>query len=708
MDKKRFLALVSMATMFLFLTGCAGVSRINAFIGGGEFKQHANVIDFGLFFVIFFSMTYLGLTKIWGKGYGEGGKAKGAIVGLSIALGLAFAFAIVSQTSFSVTTMYPMAKAFFFLICTFILSGLIIKSEVFGKGKIASIIAIVISLIAMYLVFSIGSHMICQMTDNMDDPACKSDFFNFGFTLLGRLFGVESWATSGGGGWTGYDTSGGWFKGSNYFDRGTGTPIAYPEDEPGGDKDDGEKPESDKEKEKEEAKPIEQPGGEPQGVCRFDITFVKDSDTQTTSDLSSLSEFVKQAYIAGHKTFYVWGYASVDGSEEYNKGLSRRRANTITDLFRNAASATGADIWVIPSARGETRKFGETTIDYAPNRRVVIAVKSISNAAPAPSPGTIYGCDPKSDDDRQDDPIISWWGWLLLALALLLLILLGRKVRRRRKHDRPKKFIAAKAKFMKEISATADRKEHEWENNVKTNIKLLPYHKDITYMENRSRAFIDHLERELSEKWVPLLTLYQRYQKDLDKIKSYAHNMGLHESDAHNAHKLLTRMVADHGKEIGALNFQQFDEKAAQTAKSMLHENLALNYFKNFISIQREMQREVADFKKKEERLIKYLHKGKFEDSMTGALIKVTESAEDLCGKLNEQIDEVIRHAKETSEDFVDMETLEKKYGEEKELLASLLKTVASEKKLLEEGWFPVIDDVDQTAGSMEGHIHNR
>jgi hypothetical protein len=83
MNKNRVWALlVLLGIMFLFLSGCAGVSRIESFISGGEFKQHAKLIDFMLFFVIFFAMSYLGFSKVWGKGFGEPGKGRGAIIGL--------------------------------------------------------------------------------------------------------------------------------------------------------------------------------------------------------------------------------------------------------------------------------------------------------------------------------------------------------------------------------------------------------------------------------------------------------------------------------------------------------------------------------------------------------------------------------------------------------------------------------------------------
>ena len=97
MDNKRLIPVLTLVlVLFSSVSGCAATGRISTFFESGEFMQHSKIIDFGLFFVMFFALCYLGLTKVWGEGYGKGGAAKGAIVGLSMALALALAFAIIS------------------------------------------------------------------------------------------------------------------------------------------------------------------------------------------------------------------------------------------------------------------------------------------------------------------------------------------------------------------------------------------------------------------------------------------------------------------------------------------------------------------------------------------------------------------------------------------------------------------------------------
>jgi hypothetical protein len=206
MKKSRSVVLVLLVlVLFSFISGCAGFTRINDFFENNEYQQHGKIIDFGLFFTMFFALSYLGLSKVWGEGYGKpGANAKGPIVGLSFALALSFAFAIVTQTRFSITTIFPLAKAFFFIIIWFLLWGLLDKTKILGEGWGAKVAYAIMALLMTYLLLSIATHMMCQMSENMDDPACQSDFFNWIFTV------TEDWFHwSGGGGGSGGSGGGG-------------------------------------------------------------------------------------------------------------------------------------------------------------------------------------------------------------------------------------------------------------------------------------------------------------------------------------------------------------------------------------------------------------------------------------------------------------------------------------------------------------------
>jgi outer membrane protein OmpA-like peptidoglycan-associated protein len=243
-----------------------------------------------------------------------------------------------------------MAKAVFFLIMTFLLAGLIIHSKVFGDTKMAKVIAFIISAIAMYLIFSIGTHMICQMSDNMDDPACESDFFNAFFEVLGRWFGVDSWTREG------RETArAGAREGAPAAPAAPGAPAAAP------------------------AGPVE-------GGCRLDITFELNSATALTS-AAPVADYVKSVKAMGKTKVHVFGYASKEGGERYNFGLGGARGRTIANMIEAADPSIKASV----SSGGPTSVFDPA--DYPPNRRVVVVTENIGNSVmPAPAPGTAFNC----------------------------------------------------------------------------------------------------------------------------------------------------------------------------------------------------------------------------------------------------------------------------------------------------------------------------
>jgi len=352
MDKRRFFSFFLLILLLSsFISGCAGVSRIDDFFSNDEYLQHGKIIDFALFFVMFFALSYLGLTKVWGEGYGKPGTGKGAIVALSIALSLALAFALVTQTRFSITTIFPMAKAVFFLIMTFLLAGLIIHSKVFGEGTAGKVIAFIISALAIYLVVSIGTHMVCQMSDNMDDPACKSDFFNAIYTVLGRWFGFGEGAAPGGAGGPGGPGAGGAPTGPT----GPGAPTA--------------------------------PTGSIQGGCRLDILFPHDSSVPSTG-AGQLQAYATSAKALGAQTIYVYGFASNEGSASHNAALSKDRANGIVEEIKKI----DPKINVKPYSKGETGRFGPDE----ENRRVVVSTQyAISSFMPTPGVGSLWNCTPQ-------------------------------------------------------------------------------------------------------------------------------------------------------------------------------------------------------------------------------------------------------------------------------------------------------------------------
>jgi len=191
MNKRLVLGLIiALLVLTTFLSGCAGTSRIGSFFQNGDYLKHSKIIDFFIFFTLFFSLTYLGFTKWFSGEFGKGGTGKGAVVGLSLALSLALTFAIITQTKFSITSLFPLAKSILFLAVTLLLYGLlnnILKVE----GKMSKVLLFIFSLILVYVLFSIFTYFVCMTENNNGDPACRGG----PFTWLGKMGQKHIWGS---------------------------------------------------------------------------------------------------------------------------------------------------------------------------------------------------------------------------------------------------------------------------------------------------------------------------------------------------------------------------------------------------------------------------------------------------------------------------------------------------------------------------------
>ena len=353
MNKKRalylFVIVVLLFGVLALSAEASPLTRINDFFTNGEYKTHAKIIDFLIFFTMFFALAYLGFTKMWGAGHGDAGKGKGPIVALSISFGLALAFAIVSQTKFSITTLFPIAKAFLFLIVVLLLYGLLSQNQLIGNDTwTKKIISFLLAIILGYLVLNILTHVICLSENNDDDPACKGAFFTAGKGVLkgiGDAFGIGGGSSGGGSGGGGTSTS--------------PTPGTH---------------------------------------CRMDGSFVFDkTDYKNSGNLASFVDAVKKA---GKKTIYIYGFASTEHEvggkkgEKYNQGLSTRRAAKVKSDLSKIIKNKKYSISLSSSAKGQTKVFGA----YANNRRFILSTQSISKGkeTPAPAIAAVQGCKPAS------------------------------------------------------------------------------------------------------------------------------------------------------------------------------------------------------------------------------------------------------------------------------------------------------------------------
>jgi hypothetical protein len=736
MKKGQFFALLLLTLiMSSFISGCAGVNRIGTFFQAGEFKQHAKIIDFCLFFVIFFSLCYIGFSKVWGEGFGKPGAGKGSIVGLSFALALALAFAIVSQTKFSITTIFPLAKAIFFIVIWFLLWGLMNKTELFGTGWLAKIAYAIMTFIMAYILFSIATHMICQMSDNMDDPACKSDFFNAAFNLGGRLFGTgtgggsSSWGTGTGGGGTG--TSGGTSGGTGGGGTGTGTGGTGTGGGTGGG-----------------TGIQEQVTGPVQGGCRLDITFAFNSFNSYTSG-TPVADYVKKVKAAGKTKIYAYGFASSEGGEKYNIMLSGKRAEEIVKMIRSADPSMSATA----SWRGPTTRF-----DPAParpdqpsgNRRVVLTTEEPSSFLPVPPAGSIVGCDeaPKPAPTPAKTGI-SWtdYWWLLLIIALLLLWLAVRRKSRVKTEDA----IAMKIVFLQKLEKIYAAKEHAWHRIVVVDPTTMK-DKEI---QDKAQLLIDEIEKELKDKkWKPIKRLAEDYGDNFDRIVEDAKCFhiddekvkigGQHANMLVKMLKALRKKYAPSDKFFAKKwNSIMFDSRLHEVTSEIIHENKLTNEYHEFFKLQVQLDKEVKRFSENEEKILVKLRQmhystmfggrfwgtkhftrrkgfpwltlkdeveGELEEHMTvpstrDGIVDVTQEVRNLCLELVTKIQEVLEEEKNVTQHVGSRVQFTRKYDEEKLLIRKLADAIRRQKLLMRDHWEPIIDKVEYKKGKMHGHI---
>ncbi|MBN1543925.1 hypothetical protein JW898_00505 [Candidatus Woesearchaeota archaeon] len=730
MNKRQFLALfVLVALLSVMISGCSGMSRIDSFFANGEYMQHSKMIDFGLFFTIFFAMCYLGFTVAFGKGFGKPAEAKGAIVGLSLALALALAFAIVTQTQFSIMTIFPLAKALFFLIIFFILYGLIHMSKVFGEHWGGKLAAAILALMLTYILLSIFTHMVCQMGNNMNDPACESDFFNWIFTVTEGWF---DWSGGGGGGSAGGGGGGGAIGpgGGGSVPGGGGEPV---------------------------------PTGPMEGGCRLDLLFEKAS---AQVNAQAVQAFGERAKALGAKFIYANGFASKEGGEKYNLGLSLRRA---------VSTMGPAGITTIPIAHGATSLFDSTS--YPANRRVVLSTEAISHFVPAPSPGSMVGCElPEAvaadatnatagaanatNATAQPGEEEGWnknWLWLLLLIPLLII---WRAVKKQTGIKR-EAVIAMKDHFLAQMRKISSGKEIAWHNIIIADPTVMG-DKEV---EDKSQEIIEMLNKELLDKgWVEIKDLAFRYANDLDQIRREAHafNSGKivdeHRDDKHM--EMIVRILHEFRRRHAQNNtrvlrqiLKQWDKlmfysRLKEVVKDVVHANKLTKEYHVFFNLQVRLKKAVEEFSANEEKILVKLRKthystwfgkrfwgtrhivkksgfpwlttkkeveGRLEQSIetpptTFGLIEVTQTVRNLCQELLAKIAEVMDEEQNVTHDAGSRRSLSNvdetgKYDEEKRVIKRLERAIELQKRMLSEDWEPVIDNIDPRNGSMKGHI---
>lgn len=98
------------------------------------------------------------------------------------------------------------------------------------------------------------------------------------------------------------------------------------------------------------------------------VLFDYDSDVIKDSEMDKIKGIAGQMIDCIDTVIAVGGYASKEGTDEYNQDLSNRRANSVKTALVNLG--VDADRIINNSGFGETDIFD--TLNLSPNRRVVI------------------------------------------------------------------------------------------------------------------------------------------------------------------------------------------------------------------------------------------------------------------------------------------------------------------------------------------------
>jgi len=151
----------------------------NTFVTSG-YQSYPKAIDFTVFFFLFFAATLIGLRK-W---MGEKENAR-TTTGLALVLSLAFSFALVFATKFTLLKLAPFAKGFIFLILVLLVYAMLLKAGM-EKHKIAAFLLALLFTFLMFWLFG-------ALTDDQ--------FGSLSFSQqIGSLFAGEGGSSSGGSG----------------------------------------------------------------------------------------------------------------------------------------------------------------------------------------------------------------------------------------------------------------------------------------------------------------------------------------------------------------------------------------------------------------------------------------------------------------------------------------------------------------------------
>lgn len=159
-----------------------GFERIGEWFKNAEYKENSQLIDFFLYFVLFFSLVWLGL----GNWFGKNDDNKGAIIGLSFALAIIFALALSSKLP--IMHLFVVGKVFLFIVFTLLLYGLLSNSLIGNDTTTKKIISFLLAAMIAYLLFTLLTFTVCKFESPETDECSAgpmNSFYSWGERVSG-------------------------------------------------------------------------------------------------------------------------------------------------------------------------------------------------------------------------------------------------------------------------------------------------------------------------------------------------------------------------------------------------------------------------------------------------------------------------------------------------------------------------------------------
>jgi len=340
-----------------------GLTRIAQYFKNEEWKNNSKLFDFMLYFLLFFSLCWLGFGSWFGGGNNNALSAqnKGAVIGLSTSIALALAFAL--HAKFPIAHLFPMGKFFLFVTFTLLMYGLLSNPKLIGSNTFAQkALSIFVAIVIVYLSAAFLSFWVCKM-EKPENDKCSAGPLNSFYSFIGSATGLP-------------------MDKAPFYNPYVETDLSSTSVTPIG-------------------------GGSGslitgcEGGLRLDVSFEEDLDRVNTK--GRIQEFISKAGPGSNIQVYGFSQDYDDATRRQGSAeLAYSRASKVESIMKSEIAARQAVFKPLPTiaaqALGTTNRFSlfatENNIksNAQADNRVVISTAPISSFTPAPPLDKISNC----------------------------------------------------------------------------------------------------------------------------------------------------------------------------------------------------------------------------------------------------------------------------------------------------------------------------